>query len=388
MDPAMNGLQAPPDADRRSILVIDDGPDNRMLLEAMLGRAGYRVLLAEDGEQALRMLEAETPSLILLDYSMPGLSGPEVAQRIRSQDRTAATPIILLTASTEADHVDQAFAAGADDYVTKPFDRRILTARIDSMIRAADDRQRARKNADLQVQRDRLLYDLQDAARVQREQITALPLQFPRGIITGTVVPCHHIGGDLLQVLSDADRTTAVVIDVSGHGAAAALVASAVVTELRGYVTTHSLADCFASINRQISARFTSHYACIAAIQIGASGATVVNAGLPPICHVRDGKVIATIEASGPPPGLLPSSQYDAVELTLQVGDRLIVVSDGLTEPLGGCADDVSGCLTGLELLTLPAGQPSDQLATSIAHLFGGQPLEDDASILIVDVTR
>jgi phosphoserine phosphatase RsbU/P len=370
----------------RSILVIDDGSDNRMMLDAMLSRAGYRVLLAADGEQGLSMLQRESPALILLDYSMPGLSGPEVAQRIRGDARCAATPIILLTASTEADHVDQAFAAGADDYVTKPFDRRILTARIESMIRAAEDRRRARVNAALEVQRDRLLSDLQDAARVQREQITALPLTCAQGVISGTVVPCHHIGGDLLQVFCDAERATAVVIDVSGHGAAAALVASVVVTELRSYVATHSLAACFALINHQISARFTSHYACIGAIQITASTATIVNAGLPPICLIRDGQAIAKVEASGTPPGLLPTSQYDDVTLELRAGDRLISVSDGLTEPLGGTADDVAGCLAGLELLTLPGGQLSEHLATRIAALFGGDELEDDAAILIVDV--
>jgi phosphoserine phosphatase RsbU/P len=382
------GAATAPPQEKRTILVIDDGPDNRMLLEAVLGRAGYRVLSAEHGEQGLEILQREVPALILLDYSMPGLSGPEVAQRIRADARHLATPIILLTASTEADHVDQAFAAGADDYVTKPFDRRILTARIDSMIRAAEDRQRARGNAALQQQRDRLLSDLQDAARVQREQITALPLSYARGVITGTVVPCHHIGGDLLQVLTSADRTTAVVIDVSGHGAAAALVASAVVTELRSYVTTHSLADCFALINRQISSRFTSHYACIGAIQLGPAGATICNAGLPPICHVRGGEIIAKVEASGTPPGLLSASHYDSVDLIVQPGDRLIIVSDGLTEPLGGCADDVSGCMRGLDLLNLAGGQSSDHLATSIAALFGGNPLEDDASLLMVDVTR
>lgn len=371
----------------RSILVIDDGPDNRMLLEAILSRAGYRVLLAEDGERGLRILDQESPALILLDFSMPGLSGPEVAQRIRGQPHTSATPIILLTASTEADHVDQAFAAGADDYVTKPFDRRILTARIESMIRAAEDRQRARKSADLQVQRDRLLSDLQDAARVQREQITALPMTFPYGVISGAVVPCNHIGGDSLQVFCNPDHTTAVLIDVSGHGAAAALVASSVVTELRGYISTHSLADCFALINRQISARWSSHYACIAAVQITARGAVVINAGLPPICHVRQGEILATVEASGSPPGLLASGQYDATELVLKPGDRLIAISDGLTEPLGESADDIRACMSGLGLLSLSASHPSDHLAASIAKLFDGRELEDDASVLLVNRT-
>lgn len=385
MDPAMTTHASPTHPPARTVLVIDDGADNRLLLDAVLSRAGYRVLLADSGEQGLSVLEQELPSLILLDFSMPGLSGPEVARRIRGQARTAATPIILLTASTEADHVDQAFAAGADDYVNKPFDRRILTARIDSMIRAAEDRLRARANADLEQQRDRLLSEMQEAARVQREQITALPLYYPQGVIGGAVVPCNHIGGDSLQVFCDEGRTTAVLIDVSGHGAAAALVASAVVTELRGYISTHTLADCFAMIDRQISSRWSTHYACIAALQITERGAEVINAGLPPICHVRGGQVLQTIEACGSPPGLLATGHYETVSLELRPGDRLIAVSDGLTEPLGESADDIRACLRELGLFSLSSTQPSEQLAAAIARLFHGNELEDDASVLLVD---
>ncbi|MEZ4364554.1 MAG: response regulator [Kofleriaceae bacterium] len=369
----------------RCILVIDDGSDNRLLLDAVLRRAGYRVLLAEDGEQGLKILDSEDPSLILLDYSMPGLSGPEVARLIRGRSRHVGVPIILLTASTEADHVDQAFAAGADDYVTKPFDRRILTARIESMIRAAEDRLRAKQSADVQEKHDRLLSELQEAARVQREQITPLPFRYQTGIISGTVVPCSHIGGDSLQIFSEGGITTAVLIDVSGHGAAAALVASAVVTELRGYVATHSLATCFAMINRQIASRWTSHYACIAAIQISANRATVINAGLPPVSHVRGGEIIERIEASGTPPGLLTTSYYDATELDFLCGDRLILMSDGLTEPLGATADDIQECVTRLGLLSLSSGHSSEALARSISSLFAGNELEDDASLLLVD---
>lgn len=369
----------------RTILVIDDGADNRMLLDAVLSRAGYRVLAAASGEEGLEVLTHETPSLILLDFSMPGLSGPQVAERVRREPRLTATPIILLTASTEADHVEQAFAAGADDYVTKPFDRRILTARIESMIRAAEDRLRATRSADLQVQRDRLISELQEAARVQREQIPTLPMAFPGGVIAGAVVACHHIGGDSLQVFLEPEATTAVLIDVSGHGAAAALVVSAVVTELRGYVRTHSLADCFAAINRQIAARFSIHYACIAALQVRGNRAWVVNAGLPPVCHVRNGAIVATVEASGSPPGMLPAARYDVSELALAPGDRLIAISDGLTEPLGESADDLRACLAGLGLLSIPVVPSSDRLAADITSLFGGRDLEDDASVLVLD---
>lgn len=128
-------------SDKPAILVIDDGRDNRLLLSAMLSRAGYQPLVAEHGEAGLALLGLHTPALVLLDYSMPGLDGPAVARRIRARVETRDTPIIVLTASSEVGHMNEAFAAGANAYVVKPFDRRDILARIELMIRAAAARQ-------------------------------------------------------------------------------------------------------------------------------------------------------------------------------------------------------------------------------------------------------
>jgi two-component system phosphate regulon response regulator PhoB len=128
----MAGLPTKPPA--HAVLVIDDGPDNRLLLRALLERGGYRPVLADSGEAGLACFERETPALILLDYMMPDMTGPEVARRIRQRPGGQAIPIVLLTASADEAHVREALAAGADDFLIKPFDRKVLMARVAATI--------------------------------------------------------------------------------------------------------------------------------------------------------------------------------------------------------------------------------------------------------------
>ena len=359
----------------RQILVIDDGADNRLLLSAVLKRAGYEPLLAEHGEAGLAMLSDTRPALILLDYSMPGLSGPEVARVIRARPELAHVPIIVLTASADEAHVEEAFAAGADDYIVKPFDRRILLARIESMIRAAGDRRH----------RDQLLGEFEQASRVQRSIASELPRDFAGGTIMGATVSCQHIGGDVIAVLDGAPGVTiAMLIDVSGHGAAAAMVASSMTAELRELARTRPLADCLAALNQHMTSAGAEYYACIGALAIAERSVTIVNAGLPPICLIRDGRIADRVEACGVPPGLLAGSRYGSVAFTLRPGDRLVVLSDGLTEPLGE-ADDVAPCLAALELLVPGGLWTHDDVTDRIRAMFGGRPLVDDATLIVVD---
>ena len=370
----------------RPILVIDDGADNRLLLSVTLSRAGYEAMLAEDGEAGLAMLAARTPALILLDYAMPGLTGPEVARRIRARPATASTPIILLTASADEGHIEEAFAAGADDYIVKPFDRRIMLARIEAMLRASADRDEAVAGTEVEAELGLMLSDLERAARVQREQVSALPQQCATWTLSGAVVPCQHVGGDLLQIVDGiAGATVAIVVDVSGHGTAAALVAAGVVAQLRSLVGLYALPEALAILSSRITSARSTHYVCVCAIELAVDRVTVVNAGLPPVCLIRRGQVVQRIEASGTPPGLFAISDYLAEHLGWQPGDRLVVVSDGLTEALG-LADDLGPALRALDLMTPGGARSTEELTARIRELLGDRAQQDDdATVLIVD---
>lgn len=130
-------------AEKRRILVVEDERDLADIIVYNLERAGFVTSVARDGRTALKLIAEGVPDLILLDLMLPELSGTEVAARVRSSPQTAHVPIIMVTA--KADEVDQVvgLALGADDYVTKPFSMKVLTARIEAVLRRASELQPA-----------------------------------------------------------------------------------------------------------------------------------------------------------------------------------------------------------------------------------------------------
>ena len=128
----------PPPSRRTTVLVVDDERSYRVLLEMSLRRAGYRILLAENGADALELLLRESPDLILLDLRLPDMDGEDICRRIRSQPAYAAhaaVSIIMVTARAEQSQKVRGLLSGADDYVTKPFDLGELLARIQAVLR-------------------------------------------------------------------------------------------------------------------------------------------------------------------------------------------------------------------------------------------------------------
>jgi two-component system phosphate regulon response regulator PhoB len=118
-----------------NILLVEDEPAIQELIAANLTRAGHMVVRAVDAETAQRLVRDALPDLVLLDWMLPGMSGIELARRLRSDERTRTIPIIMLTArSDEADKV-AGLEIGADDYITKPFSPRELVARIKAVLR-------------------------------------------------------------------------------------------------------------------------------------------------------------------------------------------------------------------------------------------------------------
>ena len=128
-----------------TILVIDDEKDLIELLSYNLGKEGYDVIVAHDGQSGLDVVKKHRPDLVVLDIMMPGLDGLQVCQRLRADPRTGRIPIIMLTAkATETDRI-VGLELGADDYVTKPFSPREVIARLKAVLRRssqpAEDRQ-------------------------------------------------------------------------------------------------------------------------------------------------------------------------------------------------------------------------------------------------------
>lgn len=116
------------------ILIVDDEPAIRDLLARFMAREGYIAIVASNGREALRMIDSAPPDLILLDLHMPELDGFSVCRQLKSDPRTALIPITMLTGMNESDYRRKGLEAGADDFLTKPFDQTLLRARIRSQL--------------------------------------------------------------------------------------------------------------------------------------------------------------------------------------------------------------------------------------------------------------
>lgn len=127
------------------VLIVDDLPENLSMLHDALDDAGYKVLVAINGESALARARQALPDVILLDAVMPGIDGFEVARRLKADFTTQHIPIVFMTGLTETEHVVAAFAAGSSDYVTKPVRPPEVLARIAAHLRTARQLQDALK---------------------------------------------------------------------------------------------------------------------------------------------------------------------------------------------------------------------------------------------------
>ena len=127
---------------REKILIVEDEPDIVTMLEYNLKKEGFRVTSASDGQEALRRAEREHPDIIILDLMLPEIDGLEVCKTLKQSSNTADIPIIMLTAKAQETDKIVGLELGADDYITKPFSIRELTARVKAVLRRARDKEK------------------------------------------------------------------------------------------------------------------------------------------------------------------------------------------------------------------------------------------------------
>ncbi len=153
-----------------TVLVVDDNLQNREVAEGHLVGAGYRVVQAEGGAEALAILAGSHPDLVLLDVLMPGMDGYETCRRIRALPQGGDVPVLFLTALGDLETHKAAMESGADDFLTKPLNRTELLIRVRSLLRIKQLSDELRRNYDvIRTQRDALL-----AAQRQKDELTAL----------------------------------------------------------------------------------------------------------------------------------------------------------------------------------------------------------------------
>ncbi|MGH8634004.1 MAG: response regulator, partial [Burkholderiales bacterium] len=215
-----------------ALLIVDDNEDNRYTLTRRLQREGYENLTsAVDGRQALELLHGRPFDLVLLDVMMPGLTGYEVLERMRADNRLRHIPVIMISALDELDSVIRCIELGAEDYLAKPFNPTLLRARVGASL------EKKRLHNEIVACLDQIEGELRSAREVQLGMVpTDFPLPSAAGPVEifATLEPARQIGGDLYDFYWGEDgRLYFVIADVSDKGAPAALFMARTKTMIR-----------------------------------------------------------------------------------------------------------------------------------------------------------
>ena len=160
------------------VLIVDDTPENLALLHSALDDAGYKVLVATNGDSALQVARKNRPDVILLDVLMPGMNGYMAAQELKAEFSTRHIPIIFMTGLTETENIVAAFASGGADYVTKPVRPQEVLARIDAHLQNARQIKQARTALDAFGQATVAINEISNKLTWQTPQVRSLLVRY------------------------------------------------------------------------------------------------------------------------------------------------------------------------------------------------------------------
>ncbi len=399
----------------KRVLLVDDSRVQRRILSLSLKRDGYEVIEAASGQEALDICKIDPPDLILSDWMMPGMSGLEFCQAFRALENEAYGYFILLTSKSEKTEVAQGFDAGADDFLTKPVNGYELRARISAaerilrMQRELKDKNRMISETLDELQRvyDSLDNDLLAAKKLQQSLVPERFATFARGAVSLLLQSSGHVGGDLVGNYRISEtRIGLYAIDVSGHGISSALITARLAGYLSATSPEHNVAmevlpdgtrthippsQVVAHLNEIILDEMeTEHYftMLLADVDLATGHVILAQAGHPhPLVQRADG----TIEQDGPgglPVGLIPGAEYSQFELNLAPGDRLFLLSDGVTE----CPDTGTGMLGEEGLEKMIADLHGHELESTLQSMVwkldeysGGKGFPDDVSGILFE---
>jgi serine phosphatase RsbU (regulator of sigma subunit) len=373
-----------------SILLVDDDENSLRALRAVLEPLGQRMLTAHSGEEALRRMLREEFAVILLDVRMPGLDGLQTAAYINARARTRHVPIIFLTAHAEdVEQVFRAYAAGAVDYVVKPFDPDVLRSKVAVFVALQHERGERVREARARAEAEAI------AGTLQRHLLPDRLPEVPGLAMAARYRPSERlaqVGGDWYDAIELPDGGVGLVIgDVVGHGVDAATLMGELRAALRAYAVTEprSPAAVLTSLNALVASTHRARMvATLLYMVVDADNAHVrfASAGhLPPLLLDADGGTRFLEHRHDPPLGAEERIVFGEWEGELERGSTVLLYTDGLVERRGEAID------VGLERLRDALGaEPSDleRLCSRVLECaIGERDAQDDVALLAVRVS-
>lgn len=410
----LNGEGALPARSLR-VLVVDDSKAQRMMLTVSLSRWGYEVTEAASGEEALLACKSAAFDIILSDWMMDGMSGLELCAAFRALQHDGYAYFILLTSKSETAEIAKGLEAGADDFLVKPVSPDELRARLRAGERIVGMHQELmHKNrllgatlTKLQRAQETLDRDLIEARKLQQTLVRERFRDWGHGSATLFLRTSGHVGGDLAGFFElGAAHVALYSVDVSGHGVASAMMTARLAGYLSSAAPEQNIAlqrrprggfdplppeDVAARFNRtmledlQVDQYFTMAYA---QVDLVSGAVALVQAGHPHPLILRADGTIDRLGKGGLPIGLLGEAVHERVTARLFPGDRMFLLSDGVTECPSASGEELGD--DGLEALIrknsgLDSAQLLDALIWDLAAHMGSEDFPDDVSGLLFE---
>ncbi|WP_233192767.1 PP2C family protein-serine/threonine phosphatase [Acidimangrovimonas sediminis] len=393
----------------RRVLVVDDSRAQRRLVCSALLRLGFQVAEAGSGAEALAHCRDHPVDLIVSDWMMPGMDGLTFCRAFRALPRDSYGYFILLTSKSEKDEVARGLDAGADDFLAKPVDPGELRARVAAGERILGmERELTEKNRligtqlrEIQTLYDSLDRDLIEARKLQQSLVRDRFRNFGAASVSLLLRPSGHVGGDLVGFFQiDRRRVGLYAVDVSGHGVTSAILTARIAglfsaaapdqnIALRRHGAGHrgrAPSEVADALNRLLLEEMhTDQYLTLlyAEADLATGRVALVQAGHPHPAVQRACGRVEFLGAGGLPVGLVPGARYHDVSVGLRPGDRLILMSDGITE----CPDPSGNQLgePGIARLlganhALSGPRLFDALMWDLHGFAGGADFRDDVS--------
>ena len=376
------------------ILIADDNHSDRMILHAILTRLGHDVVTARDGMEAVDAFRTEQPQMVLLDAMMPRMDGLEAARCIKSEAGEELIPIIFLTSLSDPESLAFCLEVGGDDFLSKPYNRVILRAKINAFRRMRELHQSLQLERDLTSQRNEQMLREQELARRVFDNIAH------RGCLSAENIryeasPMSIFNGDVIFASPKPSGGMHLFVgDFTGHGLPAAIGAVPLSETFYGMTAKgFAISDILREANRKLQTILPTGVFCCAAmvdLNLKAGHAEVWNGGLPNGYLLRLDGSCDELRSRHLPLGVLPADRFSAAceRHSMAVGEHLLLCSDGVMESLGeyGGMFGESGILAAIAASESPSTVFAN-LSEAVRSFSEGAGTEDDVTILDVAMT-